>query len=167
MAFTVGKRPLNGSLVTAVRPGSENEAIDVELDADTRAVLETCWQLNSGSVARWRTCDTPSIASPGRQFDGSLVHPLSTHLRMGSNYDIGWVDNDALPRASFSRKTLRLYTAPLRPAKGRAYERRIRLALFGSMAYLRRRALRQLVGRATRCLLLIKSEKLYWISAQS
>jgi hypothetical protein len=35
-----------------------------------------------------------------------------------------------------------------------------------NIAFLQRDAW-QLVGRATRCLLLIKSEKLYWISAQS
>ena len=36
------------------------------------------------------------------------------HVRMGSYHDIGCVDNDALPRARYPRKTLRLYAGDLR-----------------------------------------------------
>jgi hypothetical protein len=37
---------------------------------------------------------------------------------MGSNYNIGWVDNDTPRRASSCQKTLRLYAAALK-SKGR------------------------------------------------
>jgi hypothetical protein len=56
----------------------------------------------------WAICDAACGACHSRHFYGGLVHALSSNVRMGSYHDIGCVDNDALPRARYPRKTLRL-----------------------------------------------------------
>ena len=45
-------------------------------------------------------------AGHSRHFHDSLVLRLSRNLWMGSNYNIGRLDNDTLARTSYARKTL-------------------------------------------------------------
>jgi len=66
------------------------------------------------SIRAGQFASQPCGACHSRHFYGGLVHALSSNVRMGSYHDIGCVDNDALPRARYPRKTLRLYAGDLR-----------------------------------------------------